>query len=286
MIYIEDSDNPLVLNRVDLTRDRGFIVSQYDPGFPEIREVTQNYVGQNGVIDSTQYHGASLATLQFVILGVAGRSRWDILGDVMYHMLPFRRSYVHWTLNDEGGESRCQQFRVSKINRPVDKSNRLYVGASLVVPSGLIQSSELVQARVGPSSVSAEIGRSYDLDHDRVYPASEPLGSTEITNLGNSTAWPLIRIHGTCTNPRISNETSGLEYDFSGVALGSGEYIEIDTVNRTIVNQAGISVMDDLDFTTSQWWGLDPGDSVLVFEPDSYTPGTAEIEVIYRHAWI
>ena len=284
MIRIADDDHSL-LSDVILDSANGAIVSLWDPGFPKIREVQEPYVQASGSRDTTLYHGPSLATLRMIVLGSGVESRREFLDRFMEHCTPSARSYVHWQLNDETVE-RCVQFRVQKVSSPIAKHNRIHVGCSFVVPLGIMQSSVVQTSVLDPAGAGAELGRSYDLSFARTYPASDPLGGQIVTNDGNVTAWPRIRVMGPVTNPRIHNNTTGKEYDFIGLTLTTGQFIDIDTFDRDIKDQADVSQMDKLDLAVSTWWGLEPGDNELFFEPDSFTFGTSKLNVVYRHAWL
>lgn len=281
-IRIKDDDNGII-PEVILNRENGIIVSDWDPGFPEIREVVQPYVDASGTLDSTMFHDASTANLRGVVLNESGISRRSTLQRIMAHMVPSQRSFVHWQLNDEVDE-RCVQVRVSRVSRPIEKHNRIYFNISLVVPKGIIESSKIQSKIIGPSGTAAEVGRNYNLSFDRTYPLSNPIGGTDVENSGNTTAWPRILLMGDCTNPRLRNLTTGKEYDFSGATIPAGTWWTIDTVNRTIVDQNGVTQMDKLDFTVSEWWGLEPGTNTLIFEPDTFGAGGAWL--LWRHAWI
>lgn len=284
MIRLSDDDHGL-LPDVILDVMNGARVSHWDPGFPSVRDVSEPYVQASGNRDTSLYHGSSLATLRLMVIGNATESRRDFLDRFMAHCVPSARSYVHWKLNDETVE-RCVQFRIQKVTSPIQKHNRILVGCSMVVPLGIMQSSVVQTVVIDPAGSGTELGRAYDLDFDRDYPASDPLGAKIVVNDGNVTAWPRIRIVGPVTNPRILNNTTGREYEFIGLTLTGGQFIDIDTFDRDIVNQANVSQMDKLDITVSTWWGLEPGDNELLFEPDTSTFGTSKLHVVYRHAWL
>lgn len=284
---IADDDNVVGAPEVQLTQDNGVFVERWDPGYPEIREVVEPYTGQSGVRDATQFFGARDVTLRFMVQRLATRSRREFMDLFMQHCQPRARSYIHWQLNDEGDE-RCVRVRPSRISRPIEKHNRLYINAQFSVPNGLIESSELLTVEIGPSASGTESGRSYDLSFDRTYPPSEPLGGNEITLLGTVPTLPsLIRIDGAITNPKLINITTAQEYSFPAhvVAAGLNNSIFIDPVNRSIVDGLGASLLDELSFTTSSWWELQPGENVMVFEgtsPDASSRAT----IYYRNAWI
>ena len=62
---IEDPD----LGLLELTCDNGYIVTEYDLGFPDVREVTYDRPLNDGTFDLTRYVGSRLVSLTIVLNG-------------------------------------------------------------------------------------------------------------------------------------------------------------------------------------------------------------------------
>jgi len=78
--------------------------------------------------------------------------------------------------------------------------------------------------------------------------ASELNITKSIVYAGNFKTFPIIRIYGAITNPRIVHQQTGYELSFPGVSIGSGDYYEIDTRfgYKTVKDQDGVSKIFEL----------------------------------------
>lgn len=65
--------------------------------------------------------------------------------------------------------------------------------------------------------------------------------STSITYSGTARTFPVILIEGPITNPIVTHVEKGWKLDFTGIVLGAGESIEVDTryEAKTIVDELG-----------------------------------------------
>lgn len=66
-----------------------------------------------------------------------------------------------------------------------------------------------------------------------------------VPNGGNIFSYPTIRIYGPATNPILEDVLNDREMSFQ-VTLGSGDWYEIDTFERTVVDQTGANKLDEL----------------------------------------
>lgn len=96
--------------------------------------------------------------------------------------------------------------------------------------------------------------------------------------------YPVIHAHGATSAFTIENQTTGLliEYDDSlpgAVAIGGGDYVEIDTFRNTVVLNGDV---DDrfagINALTTDFWTLIPGDNVIA-------PTGCNIDVLWNHGW-
>jgi len=107
-------------------------------------------------------------------------------------------------------------------------------------------------------------------------------GSATVTNNGDAPAFPVITLTGPLTNPRIINTTLG-RYIELNYTLPAGQTIEIDMLNKTII-QGGVTNRLSKKTDDSQWWWLDPGANVIQLRTNSVgESGTAT--VVHRHTY-
>lgn len=60
-------------------------------------------------------------------------------------------------------------------------------------------------------------------------------GAETINNAGNGTEYPTIKIYGSIENPSIQNTTTSKQFSLAYTLSTSGDYIEIDTYNQTVL---------------------------------------------------
>lgn len=140
---------------------------------------------------------------------------------------------------------------------------------------------EMSQAIV-PGSAAGEIGISSPLTS----PMSSPIGTTgqqTITPGGVLDTWPRFRITGPITNPKIVNNTLGLQVAFIRT-LAAGDVMDFyPELGRLLVN--GADAYSALDRPNSRLWQLRaglPNDVRLL--ATAYSAG-ASLTVYWRNAW-
>lgn len=81
-------------------------------------------------------------------------------------------------------------------------------------------------------------------------PADMTAGSSGyklVTNGGNIFAYPTIKFIGTLTNPVLTDVDTGKVLQFPTLSLADDtEYVIVDTFNRTVVDQDGNNVLDEM----------------------------------------
>jgi len=272
-----DGVNELVLLPTDETV--GLWLVDLDLGFPEIREVVQARPGRDGNYDHTMWHGARTITCNLVADNVA------ILDRLGGFMKPAARPILRFTA---GGTERQAEMRVTSYAAPLATTARrgiIDISAQWSVPTGRIKSAAEHEITAFPTGL--EEGRVYDLDHDRAYPPTSGVGNTTVHNAGNDHTPILMRIYGPCTDPKIENRTVGAKLETSGLVLNEGEYVEIDSGERTVYFQSdpAQSLYDRVDFAVSDWFYLDPGVNVLRFYPEASAP-PCQIDYVWRDSWV
>jgi hypothetical protein len=105
------------------------------------------------------------------------------------------------------------------------------------------------------------------------------------TNSGTFSTPALIRFNGPVTNPQVENVTAGKFLKLTadgGLTLGVGEFVELDTANRTVL-LGGTSNRYSKLSSDSEWWDLEPGVNQLRFIGS--TAGSPTMDVEFRSAW-
>ncbi|WP_405803417.1 hypothetical protein [Streptomyces sp. NBC_01187] len=107
-----------------------------------------------------------------------------------------------------------------------------------------------------------------------------------ITNAGNVSAWPNLRVHGPCANPRIWNTVTGraLELDLS---LRTGEWVEMKTRPGTCwaLRNGTTNVANELSAKSRlDQFAIPPGRSEIGWSAEDST-GAARLDVTWRSAY-
>lgn len=285
MIVITDESG--AIPQLNLDKSQGWHVSSFDPGFPSVDEDMQPRVQASGMLDYTRYYNEAVITLEALLYPgpQSAVSRQQMVDRLAQFCHPGRRVRVHWQFRDDT-VMRSMECRGRNLIRPNNAWNRRSVQAQWVAPRGIQESSQQILVRLVPGSIAAIAGRTYPLVYDRVYPVAGPSGASSAENQGNEVAWPVIRINGPATNPKLTNATTGELFEFT-ITIPTGSFLEIRTADDLVLMNGAIndSRYSSMNLATSLWWGLQPGINSLVFEATGTSIETTA-DFYYRHAYI
>jgi len=265
----------LVLNEAN-----GWFVQSLDVGYPSVRQVADNRSDADGTYDSTQYFGARTVSM-FLRAKGDRRVAFETLSKFLR---PSTRPILFFTV--DGTERRLRLRPNARSSVFVGSPNSQEFLAQWVAPSGLIEAVTTTVV-LADATGSVEAGREYDLEFDRDYPASSPVGSVVAVNAGTASAQDfVIQLFGPCTNPRFENLTTGQQLRFVTTLTGS-QWLEISVRDRTVRLNGLVAQnrYNTLDFATSEWFDLPPGVSLLRYRPDTLTAGSFA-RVSFRSSWI
>lgn len=276
-----DGLDPLVL-----AYTTGWAVQALDLGDATTRAVVQDAPDADGIIDTTQYVGARTVTMSITLLPAkSGMSKEAMRRRLRAFTHPRLRPILY--LAFDGLDEQRITMRRSQFSNIVQSPAFAPVTMQFVAPYGVIESSVLHVAHANASATGTEGGRTYNQTYDKTYTGGTVIGSLTVTNAGNADAYPLIRIYGPCTNPKLINVTTGQTLAFAGLTVNVGEFLEVDTRAKTVfyLGNSNDSRYSTFDFATSEWWALEPGDTSLRFAPaTSSSPSNAEIS--WRDTWL
>lgn len=278
-VTLVDGTREMVL----LPRD-GLLLQGHGVPFPAVREVTEERTDDDGEDDTTELHGATSCTLEFLATQTPAAFEEEI-GRFLH---PRSRPYLV-VADDEWSQERRLKLRVSQFGGPrgVDLPRTMRrIQAQWKVPDGIWETVDAVEETIGADVVTGD-GRSYPKTYPWSYATTTASGIAQISSVGNSTSHHVTRLYGPCTGPSLINETLGEEITFSSsLSLGSGEYVEVNTRDRTayLLSQTSLSRLSLLDFTVTSWWQIEPGDQQIRYAPTSVS-GAAAAVITYRPTW-
>jgi len=130
-----------------------------------------------------------------------------------------------------------------------------------------------------------ELGRSYDLEFDRDYPASPPVGVVTFTMNGNDPADWSARITNEIDDPILT--VNGIDITFTGVSVLAGQELVIDTRTRTMILGGNLSVYGDSNFVDWTWDDLllRPGVNTIRLQGTLPDP-SAYVLFCFRDTWL
>lgn len=254
----------------------GVYVAKVDIGAPAVREVAYELPDRDGVLDQTAFVGARLITLSGqVIASAAAGTRQQILDRLQSFCRPGTRPTLTIALNDD--EPRTIGLRPDQCASPIERPGRCPFAASFKAPDPRFYSADpdgdlVVSSVTVYPPVSLALGRGYPLVFPRVYPSGWGGSGTAVAAVaGDYPTWPIHTIFGPCTNPTISTGP-GAVVDFATLTLGNGDYLTIDTAARAVWlnGDRAADRYATLDVTTTQWAPLQPGDTTITFDADSF----------------
>lgn len=278
------------LDAFSLDGVEGFLASTLDLGFPAVRSSRRPRTDVEGEIDTTRLFGARAVSITGTITPKPDGTlnRQEVEDRFLAFMRPDRSSYLVYRLELDGEERRLL-VRPDQFGAPITHPSSVKVAVGFRAPDGIQESAEL-EGETVDAVAADEPGISFPLVFPFSWPASTPAGTVIVTNRGNVRAWPVLRLYGPCSNPRIENATIGAALEFTaggGLELAAGDYLEVDTRERTIrLNGLAAQTRHNrLNFDDSEWWPLDPGDNLLRYFPEVFAPG-ALAEIDFRSAFL
>lgn len=250
---------------------------------PEVRESAEDLVQMDGGIHGDFFYGRRPITLTGLLINPASAD------DRNRRMTRLQRASnamradatLSWVL--EGGH---EQFVRVRRQQPLRFQGGWQKEFQLAVVAAdpRIYGADFKQSYVTAGGVAGESGRGYDRGYDVDYGGGAVVGSVTSTNLGNFLTYPVLAVYGPGSNPEITNFTTGETIRIL-YTLAAGEYLVIDTLNRTVMLNNQSSRYSAVDFLSSDWWGLVPGDNEIRQAWSSY--GTeASLVVQWRDAWL
>lgn len=284
---VDNSGGELLVLTSTIASSDPIAVESWDLGFPDIRAVTQADPGADGEIDLTSRVGGRAITAACNIVGDADSTgTWYRRFRALMH--PRRRYYLHLQRDGWSSERRIL-VRPDSLTDAIDSTSTAAIEtqAAWRAPGGLWESVTATTVTINASG-SVEGGMSF--------PVTFPLGFGTGTISGSATVAvddegeptpPTWDLYGPCTNPVVTNTSTGEQFGFATLVLASGEFVRVDHGARTVYlnADANASRYGDVDWTVSTWWLLTPDAAQVAFVPASPGAGCHAL-LSWRDRWI
>jgi hypothetical protein len=259
-----------------------------DVSFPAIREATEPRTDDDGERDTTLLFGSRAVALSAAVTDDVYEPA-NLLDQVKAFLHPRTRPYLYVT-QDGWATERRMLLRVDQFSEPYTgyvASQVRAVQLQWKAPDGVWEA-----ATESETTVNADVATSDGLHWPVTFPisfvATTATGAAQVSNGGGVPSHFTARMYGPCSGPRLVNETTGEEITFrDSLALAAGEYVEVDTRQRTayLNSMTTQSRLTYLDFAVTSWWRVEPGDQTVRYAPPSATGGAVAV-ITYRPAWL
>ena len=219
----------------------GWFCSSLDLGYPDVRDVVSNRPDQDGIDDRTLFMGARTVTAEISVLRGAGARIDAVAAQFAPFMTPNVRPVLHYVLDRPGTPERTLTLRAAGYSWPIagadERDVQLQWIASDPIARDTVQKSSTAWAG---SSTTA--GRLYPLTFNRIYaPGGSSPSAGQIIVTGDVPARPLLRVYGPITGAWIVfiGNVGGawvqyVVYMTGGYVIGAGQWVDIDTANKTV----------------------------------------------------
>jgi hypothetical protein len=170
---------------------------------------------------------------------------------------------MRWT--PQGGVEQVVYLRRQQPLRISGGYNKTFQ-AALVAADPRIYSAAIQEARISPGT---------------------PL---TVRNNGSIRTQPVVTIFGPSTGTMntivLQNQATGESFVFAtAYAIGSGQYIVVDFANKTVTRESGTNIYDQVQYASSSWWQIEPGDNPISFTA-SGTTTNANAVLRWQDAWV
>lgn len=257
---------------VDITNIAGFDMAP-------VRVQSRDRSGQDGA-----YIDAELEEARTIVINGTVYGGELYLDDLKGNYAP-TRSVKPFYYTDDSGRRRVAFCKSYGMRYDISQLRRLGMTdfqITLVAPDpALYSEDEHAPALNLPVPEAGFTGRGYDRSYPYGYGgfAGSPL--TDIINAGNRPMWPTFEIYGNCTNPKITNETTGEFLRFM-MDIGNASYLEVDSNYKQVLLNGSSNRRGNMT-PESTWFPLQPGHNVLRYSASDVSDSQCIIR--YRDAW-
>lgn len=275
-----------VLGTLPLDCAHGYVITNYDLGWPDVRAVVNPRTNADGMIDTTAWFGARTVSLNLALNGNKGACA--VLRDQLAAFVHPARRPVLTFQEDFDTRIRAMSLRGAQSGAPI--SHRLFnqMAVSWLCPNGIMEASVGKVTTVFASSSSGTVtGIVFPITFPITFPSYPVEGQATVVNAGTADAYPILRMYGPIVDPYIDQIGLGQRLAFTGLTIPAGSYVEINTRTKTVLflSDPNQSQYDKIDYTVSSWWRLLPGVNLIRYQGASFSP-PANLEIRWSDVWI
>jgi hypothetical protein len=285
-IRLTDGANTVWLRPAAPTSGDQVVCSTHELSFPEPEAVEQPNPDDAGINDQTARWGSGTFRADLTIRDGA-MTRHEMV-DLLRSMLAPNKRPTLYIQRDGWLTERQATVRGNAWTCVVDRVAALMLKASLqvIVPAGVLEDTTEQVAVIRPTATSST-GRSYPKTYPWAYTPAASGSSTVVTSSGTVETPMQMRLYGGCTDPVVTNVTTGAVFELDNITLTAGQYLDIDMAARTVLlnGDPAQNYYGKVNFTTSTWWRLQPGANTIRVAVAT-SDASCELDITWRDRWI
>lgn len=257
------------------------------------RAVEEDRAGAHGSYDTTRFLTAAAVSLSLLLFNGTTQTPEKFLDQLGPLLTPALRPYLIVN-NDQWDQPRQLTVRYDSVSKPLSDVTNWPVQVSWKAPAGVWEGAVLTAAAIQSfiaSTTGLEFGPSTGLvvtSAGYVFPATSAPSPSQVTSEGNAASQWQAYLYGPCTGPRLANDSAGLTLEFTtDLTLNAGDYVLLDSSSQSayLNSDPHSSVLQFLNFSTSDWWLIQPGLNIIRYYPSSADAGS-EAQLSFRPAWL
>lgn len=282
-MWLEDPS----LGVLPLDLAHGYIVTSFDPGFPEARVLQDNRVVAPGAVDRTASFGARSVTVAVSVReGTAPgfESRRRARERLQAFCAPGRHPVLFFD-EENDGELRMIRLSARSAASSIERPGSVTVPCQWSAPEGIIEAARSTSARVS-AVAQGQPGVTFPITFPFSFPAGTVVGTTVVSNGGTAPAAPVFDLWGPCTDPVLELVSTGDRIVFRGLSLSETQFVRIDVRNPTPLLNGRLDepLTAFVAWESTDFFWLPPGTQRLRYTPATYGDA-AYADISWRDSW-
>lgn len=249
------------LGLLQLVARNGYVVTNFDPGFPTVRSVVSDNPDAHGVQDRTQFFGDRVVSLTIEVFGRHGKSRTEAMQAITRYTVPGLRPQLIWIPDkyaegfDVGIDELPADDEVYFFNLRVDGGAMPARNVSGYTMHLTFRSPPFYYTRLqtataewvdeGPAGSTLE----FPLEFPIVWQAGTP-ATLRIVNDGHVPLKPKFTVHGPINNFTLVKRDTGETFSTTeDLAEGETAIIDMSRYEITVSNKLVVDIGLGADLT-------------------------------------
>ena len=258
-------------------------------GLPGVRDVRRERPNADGSLNESKYLTDREIVLEGVITGsteTAVYTEFDALQEVLGDAVSTERT-LKWTRSGSSLQLQAEVKCGDVFDAPLAAD---FAGVRLPFQITLVQAdplsySQTLTTATGDALSTNSGGAVFNETFNILFSPSGG-GTASFTNSGTRATPVVLRIYGECTSPQVLLVETGERMVFTGT-VAAGDYLEVDTAERTVKLNGTTSRLSMLDYENTDGWLKAPRGATSTFRLLATSfDGNARVDAIGRSAWL